>query len=158
MKLAVVSDTHGRVDLIVNAIKAEDKVGKIIHLGDCTQDVRAIEEETDIEVISVRGNCDMLDVETPLERFFEIEGVRILAVHGHKYNVKYGHERIYYRALELGANIVLYGHSHVVSIEKARGIYLINPGSPTLPRSSYGKSYIILDIDDGQINTEIRKL
>lgn len=158
MKIAVISDTHGKVDLVIGAIKKELNIDRIIHLGDCTDDIGRIEIETNLPVVAVRGNCDLLDDYTPLERFFEIEGIKILAVHGHKYNVKYSQERLYFRALELGANIVLYGHSHVFSIEKARGIYMINPGSPTLPRSQHGKTYVLLELEDGQIYTEMKVL
>ena len=56
-------------------------------------------------------------------------GKKIFMCHGHRYGVKYSYNSIYYRGKEVGADIVLFGHSHLPIIEECDGLTLMNPGS-----------------------------
>lgn len=158
MKIAVISDTHGFIEEIVSDLMHNAEVDKILHLGDFTKDAKKISNLTSKEVLVVKGNCDMLDKKNPLELCIEFEGCKILMVHGHEYNVKLGLTKLYYRAMEQGADLVLYGHSHILAIDKIDDILFLNPGSVTLPRSNNGKTYIYLDLEGGNINYQVKYL
>ena len=53
--------------------------------------------------------------------------------------------KLRYKALEIGADIVLYGHTHIGKIDFEEGIWYINPGSASVPRDG-GRSFAIINI------------
>ena len=144
MKFLVMSDTHGNYPLALRAEELAGDIDAIIHLGDGVNDAILLSQALDIEVIMVAGNCD-LGVAAPREMLWECEGYRILLVHGDRYGVKYNLERLKLRSLEVKADIVLYGHTHIASITKTSDILFINPG--TLIKSNQYKSFAILALD-----------
>ena len=76
-------------------------------------------------------------------------------IYGHFYHVKMSLEKLHYKALELGANIVCYGHSHCIAVEKINGVLFINPGSIVFPRNTIEKTYAILTIGEKELIVEI---
>ena len=71
----------------------------------------------------VRGNCD-IDDRFPLEELFPIEDAKVFVVHGHKYNVKSTLMPLFYRAQEVQASVVCFGHSHLLGAEMQKVFYL----------------------------------
>ena len=53
----------------------------------------------------------------------------MLIAHGHTMHVKYGLLSAQYRAQEMGADILLFGHTHVPLVENDGKLILLNPGS-----------------------------
>ncbi len=100
-------------------------------------------------VYAVRGNCDF-DGKYPEERIIEIQGKKIFICHGHKYGVKYGYNSIYYRGKEVGADIVLFGHSHLPIIEEYDGLILMNPGSVSRGMGKIDKTLGYIDLIDNK--------
>ncbi|WP_129595985.1 metallophosphoesterase [Anaerophilus nitritogenes] len=152
MKVVVISDTHGMIDLAIDVIKEIEDVDLCIHLGDHYKDALDIEESTEVEMIAVKGNCDREDEES--EMVLELEDHRLFITHGHEYGVKMNLNRIYYKALELGCNVVLFGHTHSPIIDQIDDVFIMNPGSISLPRGGQNSSYGIIEIDEeihGQI-------
>ncbi|MEG0145820.1 MAG: metallophosphoesterase family protein, partial [Clostridia bacterium] len=49
--------------------------------------------------------------------------------HGNTYRVKQGLLMLAYGAREVGADIVLYGHTHIPSVDRDGPLLLINPGA-----------------------------
>ena len=128
MKTAVIiSDTHGNISAMEKILPIMKESDYVIHLGDFQRDIQLFERELRSKILSVKGNCDGGGEEI----FTEIEGVKIVAVHGDRYGVKSTPMKIYLRAKELGANVVFYGHTHVPLIEEIDGIQLVNPGAFT---------------------------
>lgn len=154
LRIMVISDTHGNVDGIIREFKRKEEIDLLIHLGDYCKDALKLKEKLNIEVINVRGNCDLLDYNTPEEELIEIKGIKILITHGHRYNVKYTLNNIYYKAREVQANVVLFGHSHVPVSSTYDGIIFLNPGSSTLPRGGSKRSYGLLQIDE-KVNVKL---
>ena len=76
------------------------------------------------KVIAVKGNCDVSTL--PEEAIAEVENVKFLIVHGHRFHTPLD---LVYRAKELGADCVIYGHTHSFSDETEQGVRLINDGS-----------------------------
>jgi len=81
---------------------------------------------------AVKGNCDYMPFDDEIE--ITVEGVNILLTHGNRYSVRNSNLDLLYRAKEIGADCVLYGHTHIALIEKEEGVLLINPGSISSPR------------------------
>ena len=153
MILAVVSDTHkkkSQIRKVLNKIKNADV---LIHLGDNSEDVEDMMMEFNKPIYSVRGNCDF-SLRSPSERVEIIEGKKFFLTHGHRYSVKDSLMKLEYRALEIGADIVLYGHTHVANIEFNNGIWFINPGSAAVSRGQFN-SIAFIEIKDGVITPSI---
>lgn len=128
MKIAVISDSHYDASSIKLVKKYLSDVDVLIHCGDGAEDTKLLEKDFNGEVYAVRGNCDF-EGKYPEERVIEIMGKKIFMCHGHRYGVKYSYNSIYYRGKEVGADIVLFGHSHLPIIEECDGLTLMNPGS-----------------------------
>ena len=145
MRIGVISDTHriiSSIEQLEGLIKGLDV---LIHLGDNVDDISIIQKFYKGAIINVKGNCDFCSG-TPNDRVEEIGGKKIFLTHGHRYNVKENLGKLRYKALETGANIVLYGHTHIGKIDFEEGIWYINPGSASLPRDG-DRSFAIISID-----------
>ena len=153
MLVGVISDTHKEVTYIRKAMEKLKAMDMIIHLGDNVEDVKEIEKIFKGTIINVRGNCDFSN-KTPNERTIVLEGKKLLITHGHKYGVKDNLLKLRYRALELGADLVLYGHTHVSKVDFEEGIFFVNPGSCTLPKNGLN-SVATVEITEEKINPSI---
>jgi putative phosphoesterase len=156
MRVLVISDTHGDISGVHKILSDDAGFDLIIHLGDYLRDAEKIEAEyPDIKVEYVYGNCDFRISDIPSEKLIEIKGKRILFTHGHKYSVKYGPDKLIERAREAGADILLYGHTHVSSLMEGEGFVLLNPGSISNSRDSFGESYAVLDFSGPNMTYDI---
>ena len=138
MRFLVLSDTHGNYPLAVKALETAGSVDRIFHLGDGIEDARFMEEITGHRIIKVPGNCD-LSAPDPRDISADFAGQTIFITHGDAYNVKRGLAQLHKQACRKNARIVLYGHTHIGSVEVLDGILFINPGclSYKCPRTSY---------------------
>ncbi len=146
MKIAVISDSHYEASNI-NAIKKYLKdVDILVHCGDGAPDTKILEKDFKGEIYAVKGNCD-ISSEYPSERLIDVMGVKIFITHGNMYNVKYEYNTIFYKGKAVGADIVLFGHSHKALISNYDGITIMNPGSITFPYGSTKKTMGFIEID-----------
>lgn len=151
-KVLIISDSHGLTkELEVIRKRHLDHVDLMIHCGDSQLPSSHKSMEG---YLTVMGNCDY-DGGYPLETITEISGKKIFITHGHKYSVKTSLMNLKYKAEEVGADIVCFGHSHVLGAEKAGGILFLNPGSIRLPREPIEKTYMILEIIDHKANLSV---
>lgn len=141
MRILVMSDTHGEVNSIDQVRQHVGSVDAVFHCGDSELDVNHTSLQS---ALVVRGNCDW-DSSFPEEVFAEINGVKIFMAHGHLLQVKSTMLPISYRAQELRADVVLFGHSHLLGTEQIEGTVFVNPGSLELPRGRLEKSYAIVE-------------
>ncbi|ETI67854.1 metallophosphoesterase family protein [Neobacillus vireti] len=147
-KVLVVSDSHGLTkELEVLKERHKGEVELMIHCGDSelSPDDKAISE-----YLTVLGNCDF-GGGYPLETTSEVAGRKFLVTHGHRYSVKSSLMNLNYKAKEVKADIVCFGHSHVLGAEVIDGILFLNPGSIRLPRGRLEKTYVILDLLEEKI-------
>ena len=152
MKLLVISDTHGNFTLALKAHTLSGQIDAIVHLGDGFSDADLMRELLDTHVISVAGNCD-LGSSAPRELLWECEGKRILLTHGDTYGVKAGLVSLKRRALEVKADLVLFGHSHLATQELQSDILYLNPG--TMTSTAIEKSYAIVAVTPGGKNATL---
>ena len=149
-KILVVSDSHGTDRFIERAIKKVSPIDALIHCGDTGHDICETIKHDDFDIYSVTGNCDIFMSEKS-EISINVAGHKIVVVHGHRHNVKYDVSQLHALARKRGADIVLFGHSHVPEIDTSvPGILLLNPGSISQPRQfSRNKSFAVLSISEG---------
>jgi uncharacterized protein len=147
-KVLVVSDSHGLTkELEVLRDRHHDVVDLMIHCGDS----ELMPGDKSISgYLTVLGNCDFSGY--PHETEAEIAGRKIFVTHGHRYSVKTSLMNLKYKAEEVGANIVCFGHSHILGAEVIGKTLFLNPGSIRLPRERLEKTYVILDLLDDKIN------
>ena len=144
MKILILSDSHGRKNLMLDAIDAEEPE-LIIHLGDYDKDCAEIGALfPQIPLRSVRGNCDYSS-SGPDRDEFVLEGKRFYMTHGHLHSVKTGLSSLIAYAGSRNIDIALFGHTHIPHYSVTDGVTLINPGSIGIPSTTYA----VLDIQNG---------
>lgn len=147
MKILVISDTHGDTNKAEEAIKSNKEINMIIHLGDYFRDAQKLSGMfPDIPVEYIYGNSDFMVENVPAEKMLEVCGKKIFITHGHRYSVKWDYGRLYKKAEELKADMILFGHTHVPEIIEKDDVFLLNPGSTSDPRDESDESYAIIDI------------
>ncbi len=151
-RVIVISDTHQCIETCISMIKNINDMDLIIHAGDHWSDARELENHfPDIPIKYVRGNCDFSLA--PVEELVEFEGKKIFVTHGHMYNVKSEPDRydtIRKRGEELGADVVVFGHTHIPCNLNLGNITLLNPGSV-----KYTRNFGVIEIENGKIGTAI---
>lgn len=153
-KLLVLSDIHGGIRRAAEAVAMHGECTGIIFLGDGARHVEYLQSLAPHSAfIAVKGNCDTaLDGISREEAVFECAGHRLLCCHGHRYGVKSGVGAYLAAAKRVGADIALFGHTHLPHEEydSDSGIYLFNPGSIGSPRA--GKpTYGLLTLSGGNV-------
>lgn len=151
MKLLVISDSHGNYSHALKAHELAGPVDHIIHLGDGADDARLMEEVLEVPVVRVAGNCDC-EPQLPKELTLEIDDCRVLVTHGNRQSVKAGLGQLIGRGVEVGASVVLYGHTHLPAVQSAEGMLLVNPGAL---KSGFPASYAIVTVDGTEVRAEI---
>lgn len=148
-RIVVLADTHmprrGR-QLPAAVLAAVDAADAVIHLGDFT----GVEVADDLErrgtLYAVHGNNDPEEIRRryPLRRNLTIDGHHITLVHGHSggRSARAAAESV------RGAEIVLYGHSHLPDRSYRGHVLLFNPGSPTDRRQAPLRSFGIIDFGE----------
>ncbi len=151
MRILVISDTHRKLNRAIELVHDFSKrIDAVIHLGDNTDDVDFIRRNYRLPVYTVAGNCDYGSTAPP-ENIVTFEDKKVFFTHGHAYNVKYNADMVKERAESLGADICLFGHTHMPCVKIERGIIVMNPGSLTEPRGGSKPSYGIIKIENGKI-------
>ncbi|MDP7977406.1 metallophosphoesterase family protein [Bacillus sp. WLY-B-L8] len=145
MKALIVSDSHGSVkELKQLKEQYEGNVDVMIHCGDS----ELTSQHTELEGFHVvKGNCDYAG-DFPNDIITEVQNTWFLITHGHLYNIKMTLQTLLYRAKEAEANVVCFGHSHILGAEIINDILFINPGSILLPRSRREKTFALLEIKE----------
>lgn len=132
VKLLVFSDSHGTSLPMREAFSRCRPVDYAVHAGDGADDLFSLAKEFNATPVAVRGNCDF-GSPLPLEAELTVDEIRILIVHGHRYNVKFSPMSLVAEARRRGIDLVIFGHTHIklekyVSDDGERPVYLFNPG------------------------------
>jgi putative phosphoesterase len=136
MRLGIISDTHGHVELTRPAVRMFESlnVNTVLHCGD-------IGSKAVVELFSawpahfVFGNCDYNHDELAaairaagqtchgLFGDLEFEGVRVALLHSHE-------RRRFRQAIDGGDyQLVCYGHTHLAAIDRHGQTLVLNPGA-----------------------------
>lgn len=163
MKFLIVSDIHGDAECCSAMLNAYEREGaeKILMLGDvlyhgprndlpsgyAPKKVIEMLNALSDKIVCVRGNCEA-EVDQMVLAFpcmadkavvrDDERGIEIHMSHGHIYNPDKLPEM-------LDGSLFLYGHTHLLSIERRGGIVCLNPGSISIPKGGNPRSYAIYD-------------
>lgn len=161
MKLFFISDIHGSLYYLKKAFEKYDqeKADYLVILGDelyhgarnpLTKDYNPAEVASLLnskadKTTAVRGNCDSevdsMVLQYPLMSTYSTifsEKRRLFLTHGHIY-----HEGNL-PPLSPG-DVFFYGHTHIPVAKKQGDIYIINPGSISLPKEGAPNTYGVLE-------------
>lgn len=149
IRILLVSDNHGRMN---NLIEVKEKVGAldlVIHMGDAEGTEDKIRNLFDCTVVMVAGNCDHRSREDE-EILLELEGHTLFACHGHTRGVNWDLSGMEEAAASYGADIALFGHTHIPQIIYREDLMIINPGSIEKPRQDgRRRSFGLLELKEG---------
>lgn len=162
MKIGLMSDTHGFLQLAGEVVKAMGVIDLLIHAGDHYFDAYKIAAAANIPVYAVVGNCDK-GVDGPEEELLQLDEVRLYISHGHRHNVKKSISKLHRRAVELKANVAVFGHTHISGCwtfpadksSQEADLVIINPGSLSNHRDGSVSSYGILEISGNTAKPKI---
>jgi hypothetical protein len=151
MKLVVFSDSHGRPSPMIETAEQEQP-DLILFLGDGEADISRLQWALpQIPVVAVAGNCDY-GRELPLDRVLEVEGKKIFLCHGHTRGVKQGLGGLIAEGHRQGADLALYGHTHLPKTDWDGNMTILNPGTiGSIGKKTYG----VVEIEGGQLRTAI---
>ena len=146
MKILVFSDSHRSLSGMYAAIDLH-RPQQVIHLGDIMSDAEEVAEHyPKLPFCLVPGNCDGWGVAVPVKKQINLAGKSILLSHGHRWGVKSGYDTAIADARAVGADILLFGHTHIPLCRQLEdGLWMMNPGPA---RSSYG----VIEIEDGVVS------
>lgn len=150
MRLVVISDSHKRTDIIEKILLAQPTAEAVFFLGDNSSDIEDYEflfPQKKFYILS--GNCDYFS-NYPSTDIANFGDRKIFFTHGHTLGVKGGIGNLLKTAKQNGCDIALYGHTHIANILYEDGIYIVNPGSCSSPRSGRA-SYAVIDIEKNGI-------
>lgn len=147
MKILIMSDSHGRSYYMERAILEVSPMDYVIHLGDIDGEEEYLRDIAPCPVSIVSGNNDFFSRE-PREEVLRFGQYTIFLTHGHRQGVYAGTSGLKEIARQNGANIAMYGHTHVPLLDLSDDVWVVNPGSISLPRQDGRKpSYAVMEID-----------
>ena len=136
LRLGVISDTHGHVELTRPAVRMLEslEVDAVLHCGDIGS-MAVVELFAQWPTHFVFGNCDdrttifAAEIEKAGQRCYglfgelEFDGVNVALLHSH--------DRMRFReAIDSGRyGLVCYGHTHVAAIDRRGETVVLNPGA-----------------------------
>lgn len=174
MKLFFLSDIHGSAYYTKRVLEIFEKeeADYLIILGDelyhgprnplpkdyQPSEVAKLLNDYNEKIIAVRGNCDsevdQMLLDYPMMSDYSTilyDNKRIFLTHGHIYN------KANLPNISKG-DVMVYGHIHVPIAEKIEDIFVLNPGSISLPKQDNPNSYAVLkdnlfEVKDLDMNT-----
>ncbi len=149
MKILVVSDSHGDYNSLYKLVRMQSNAEIVLFLGDGSEEYDLVRQSFPEKMFyGVRGNNDWY-CQLPMTQEITLEGKKIIMAHGHTFGVKYGLEKYAQYARDRGADIALFGHTHVPFERYEDGLYLLNPGALHRSIGSYG----VVEIQNGEVLT-----
>ena len=148
--LGLISDTHGK--LCGQATVALDGVDEILHAGDIGGEEILIELGCVAPTQAVTGNMDLLPG-LPGQRILERGGFVFLLIHDIG-DIDRPNFDLLRRAHQVGAQVVVFGHSHRPADYTQAGVRFINPGSATAPRGAYPPTVARVTLTEDGIDVE----
>jgi uncharacterized protein len=135
-------------------VRELERAELILHAGDVVAAPVLRELEAFAPVEAVFGNMDepALREALPERRVVPVDGVRIGMVHvpGERAGRE---ERLV--SWFPGCDAIVYGHTHVPQLEQHRGVWILNPGSPTERRRAPKRSLIVLKVAETGLNAQL---
>lgn len=169
MKYLFASDIHGSAYYCKQVLDVYKNSGaqRLILLGDILyhgprnelpkdynpKEVFAMLNEYKDQIYAIRGNCDS-EVDQMVLEFPMMADYALLALNGKTIYATHGH--VFHEdnlpPMQAG-DILIHGHTHLPVAKKLGEIYILNPGSTSLPKEGNPNSYAVLEEDVFRILT-----
>ena len=151
MRIGIVSDSHGNTGVFEDmlAVSGAADAEMWLHAGDFATDADDLEILSGKRVVRVLGNCDFFVDGVYDETVIEVAGHSIFLTHGHLFNVRFDTAMLAQAAREAGADIAVYGHTHV-ALEEHGDVTILNPGSIARPRDEMHGSFMLAELNEGE--------
>ena len=132
-EILILSDSHGNIASVREVVKKHPSASYVLFCGDGLRDIETLESEFSTKIfLSVKGNCDLF-YDAPDTRMIPLGGHNVFMTHGHLFGVKSGYGVLAKHARDQGADIVLFGHTHLPFEGRMtvgdHSVHLFNPGS-----------------------------
>jgi uncharacterized protein len=157
MRIAILSDTHNRYQIVESTLKIIDAEGikVIVHCGDI-EDVETVNLFRGFSTHFVFGNCD--SDKLALRRAMEESGAQLhepfgnLEMDGVRIAWTHGDDKRLLRDLQHSAHydFLFYGHTHVAEEHPSGRTRIVNPGA--LHRAC-PKTFVLLDLARKDLQT-----
>lgn len=169
MKIFVISDIHGSKSALEAALSAFERehAGLIAILGDYLNHgprnpipegydppgtARLLNERREL-IVPVRGNCDS-EVDQMMLEFPMLADYSTMLLGSRRVFLTHGHELSPERLPPLSAgSVFLCGHTHLPLLERRGEIFVMNPGSITLPKGDHPRTYGLIEESSLEIRT-----
>lgn len=149
MQIVCTSDAHGKLDVLKKIYEKHPNASIYLDAGDSEC------YEVEIEpFLSVKGNCDY-NIDTRF-RIIDAEGLRIFLFHGDRALLSL--EALQQKAVQAKCNMIIHGHTHMPHYSFYKGVHILCPGSVSLPRTKEGCTYALININNLDVNVEIKKV
>ena len=162
MKILFASDIHGSAaacEKVLSRFEAE-QADRLVLLGDLLyhgprndlperydpKTVAKLLNEYAVTPLCVRGNCDsevdQMVLEFPIRADYAMlpldNGAFAFVTHGHLFNTGClpPHKE---------GDLLIHGHTHVLTVQEKDGMTYINPGSAALPKENNPKTYMVYE-------------
>jgi len=149
--ILVISDSHGDTAALTTILKWSHgaDIDAAVFLGDGFEDLAPASARAGFSLPwhAVRGNGDY-QFSVPDNKVLEISARKLFLAHGNRCHVREGYKTIAAIARKAGAEAALFGHTHVPYCATVDGIFLLNPGSISRPRSNTGYTFAVLECPD----------
>ncbi|HYE30207.1 MAG TPA: metallophosphoesterase family protein [Methylomirabilota bacterium] len=149
MRIGVLSDTHGHLDPRITEIF--QGVDRILHAGDIGLPWLILELEQIAPVTAVTGNVDV-GLEYKDTEIFECAGHKFL-IH-HIVDPESMDEKLEKRIIREGPDIVIYGHTHLRSVQTVNETLYFNPGYAGRKKADQERTVAILTCDPEGITAD----
>ena len=160
--ILVISDSHGSVTNLSTVLEWTQSTcpytfDAAVFLGDGFEDLAPASARAGFPLSwhAVRGNGDYhpsinlnMILEIPGKNPAQNSSRKLFLSHGNRYRVEESCIAIASVAQSAGAEAVLFGHTHVPYRATENGIFLLNPGSISRPRSNAGCTFALLECPD----------
>jgi putative phosphoesterase len=154
LRIYVIGDTHGRIDKAVEIYRTLQDIDLIVHLGDHWNDAKRMKDQLNVPLIGVKGNMDGF-FSRDGHHILETDFGKIFIAHGHMESVKQSYDNIMYKAESLQCRAVFFGHTHIPLFQEVDGLYLLNPGSLSLPIGGRKGSYAVATVTKDSLTATI---
>lgn len=169
-KFIVFSDSHGMTGNMKKMMELHREADAFFFVGDGIRDFFSLKAYFSQSFEAVRGNCDNSALpETHTVKLLQYAGKRIMLCHGNTFFVNSGLDTLIAAACKNDADIVVFGHTHIVyynyfspsrlqeyDIHRDKCLFVLNPGSISLPRDGKPSYGIIEIISNGVISHAAR--
>ena len=162
MKIGVVSDSHGELENLKKAVDwliKNENINLIIHLGDDSDDVKAI-ENFGVEILKVPGVFENYyqNPEIPNRILKNFKNWKILITHtetSHKNDLPTDlkPEKL---IAEKNVDVVFHGHTHIPRVEEKEGVLFVNPGHlKKEDKKGFPPSFALVEVEDKELKIKI---